>query len=387
MRNIRLHSLIMIIISNLLMNCTKIDEEISKNGEITAVGIGSISVEKMDVYTPTIQINATATSSNSFSQTNDNSQTIGYSVTYGATEKINKSKLAATEIAYDLKTGWRYKLIAYDKDGNQADLVTYIRGNIESEKQTLKLITGETYTFVCYSEYNTTNSNNGTIPTLKALTTTNLNTAEIGTLDGGAAFMFWKETHKVTKDLKLRINLRHQFHGYEIRLKAPAGYTFSISNGTATGLGARIYPSVTQVRFKISDLTLTQAIPNSASGNLSLVNTDFTNLMGSDYLTPYTTIGRIIRFVDPDNKTSLLGDNAKFVQELYCDETSMLTIHDQNFPIYTKYKSVIRIQDLRLRKISNNATTSNQTLFIHNIDMKRYKMNRITINLIPPAGF
>ena len=137
MRNIKLHSLIIIIISNLLMNCTKIDEEISKNGEIIAIGIGNISVEKMDVYTPTTQKNATTTSSNSFSQTNDNSQTIGYSITYGATEKINKSKLAATEIAYDLKTGWRYKLIAYDKDGNQADLVTYIRCNIESEKQTL----------------------------------------------------------------------------------------------------------------------------------------------------------------------------------------------------------------------------------------------------------
>ncbi|GEM_PF-6571040 len=387
MRNIKLHSLIIIIISNLLMNCTKIDEEISKNGEIIAIGIGNISVEKMDVYTPTTQKNATTTSSNSFSQTNDNSQTIGYSITYGATEKINKSKLAATEIAYDLKTGWRYKLIAYDKDGNQADLVTYIRCNIESEKQTLKLINGETYTFVCYSEYNTTNSNNGTIPTLKALTTTNLNTAEISSLDGGAAFMFWKETHKVTKELKLRINLRHQFHGYEIRLKAPAGYTFSISNGTASGLGARIYPSVTQVRFKISDLTLTQAIPNPSRPNPDTVNTHFEKLMGSDYLTPYITIGRTIRFVDPDNKTSLLGDNAKFVQELYCDETSMLTIHDQNFPIYTKYKSVIRIHDLRLRKVSNNATTSNQTLFIHNIDMKRYKMNRITINLIPPAGF
>lgn len=203
--------------------------------------------------------------------------------------------------------------------------------------------------------------------------------------------MYWKEKFRADKGLKLKINLRHQFHGYQVRVKAPAGYLFSITDGANSTLGAKLYPSVTQIKFKMSDMTLTQATVNTSSTNPEVVQTDFLNLMGNTgstkYDFPYLTVGRTIRFVDPANPSVLWAGSTTFIEELYCDETSLLTIYDQNYPQYLAHQSVIRIHDITLRRISDNKTTSNQTLFIPNIDMKRYKMNRININLTPPAGF
>lgn len=384
MRNIKLHSLIMIIISNLLMNCTKINEDSTIKGEVLEIGINNIQIEEMDEFIPIIDKKSNIVISKSNNSNSIDNETIGYSIGYGNKNNNVKLKLAAVE--KPINTQWRYKLLAYRQDGSLADTKTYIRGNATSESQTLSLITGETYTFVCYSQFNTTNiGSNDATTTLAEPSTTNLNTATLSNgIDGGASFMYWKETITLTPGLKLNINLRHQFYGYQVTVNAPAGYSFKIIDaGNTSGHGARLFPVENTMTIKLSDASISNASNTSGLNP----NTQFLSTING-YGAPYNRLGRLVRFINPINGNQLYSalTTPPYVTQLTCRETSFLTISNESSGTYPTNKTIFRIAQIQLRNNSTLDESSIQELVIPNLEIKRYKMNRININLLPPAS-
>jgi len=373
----------------LFLSSCKENESINSKGEITQVGIANISVEEMEDHIPIGKL-ATITPSNSYTNVQSIDK-IDYTVTFGNPDK--KKYIKTGDINRPISTQWRYRLLAYRQDGILADEKTFIRGNATSESQTLSLVTGETYTFVCYSQYNTTNINsNDAITSLANPSTNNLNTATLSNgIDGGASFMYWKETIKLTPNLKLKINLKHQFYGYQVTVKAPAGYSFRIFNaGNTSGHGARLLPVENSMTIKMSDLSITNA---SNTSNLN-PNTDpatFLNTING-YGEPYRRLGRLVRFLNPSNANQIYSDvsttNPPYVNQLTCRETSFLSISDETKGTYPTNKTIFRIAEIQLRRDQTQErlsdTSSVQELIIPQLVIKRYKMNRININLIPP---
>lgn len=380
----KLLQILFLLSSVLVLNCSKIHEEATINGEALEVGINNIQIDEMDEYDPKLDKKSTIAINKSNNSNSVDNETIGYSIEYGNKNNSVKLKIAAVE--KPLNTQWRYKLLAYRQDASLADSKTYIRGNATSESQTLSLITGETYTFVCYSQFNTSNiGSNDAITTLAEPSTTNLNTATLSSgIDGGASFMYWKQTIKVTKGLKLNINLRHQFYGYQITVKAPSGYSFKIIDaGNTSGHGARLFPVENTMTIKMSDASISNA-SNTSGQNPS---TQFLTTI-NDYGAPYNRLGRLVRFINPSNVNQRYSDlsDPPYINQITCRETSFLTISDETKGTYPANKTIFRIAQIQLRNNSTLAESSIQELIIPQLEIKRYKMNRININLLPPAS-
>ena len=153
--------------------------------------------------------------------------------------------------------------------------------------------------------------------------------------------------------------------------------------------GAKLHTYRSPTGLKINDMSI---VPNISvpHPNLNGNHSVFSSFMpANEYAYPYTRRGQLIYFLDaynPTQKLASVNQNPPYLSQVTCEETSFLTISDESIPLYTKYKTVITIPQIQIQRVSDEEVSSLQQLTIPDISIKRYKMNRITINLIPPAS-
>lgn len=205
-----------------------------------------------------------------------------YSIVATLTPELQSqsSTTRTTTVSQSLGAGVKYRVIAYDSNGNYVSYKDFAYGNESTVGRFSGLTAGNTYTFVAYSVNSTS-----TLPDISAGNTSTLNNAAIAFNSFGTTssdqFMYFKKSLTVQYgDNYLDLTLAHKFSQIKTKLSITGNalnknaYFVNISNPHFT-------PMASSASVSLSDGTVTYGANKSTSVGKTIVFPSFSTGINS----------------------------------------------------------------------------------------------------------